>query len=53
MAFKEFEAAEECAKAMNGRYYGGKQLEVFEWDGVTNYQVTFLSSLLYSIFAKG
>ena len=24
---------------MNGRWYGGQQLEVSPWDGVTNYQV--------------
>jgi RNA recognition motif-containing protein len=39
VAFKDFEAAELTIQTMNGRYYGGSQLEVFEWDGVTNYQV--------------
>ena len=39
MAFKEFEAADECVLRMNGRWYGGQQLEVNPWDGVTNYQV--------------
>ena len=39
MAFKEFEAADECVLKMNGRWYGGQQLEVSPWDGVTNYQV--------------
>ena len=28
-----------CVQAMNGRWYGGRQLEVVHWDGVTNYQV--------------
>ena len=39
LAFKEFEAADECVLRMNGRWYAGKQLEVSAWDGVTNYQV--------------
>lgn len=39
MAFKEFEAADECILKMNGRWYGGQQLEVNPWDGVTNYQI--------------
>ena len=39
MAFKEFEAADECVLRMNGRWYGGQQLEVSTWDGLTNYQV--------------
>ena len=39
LAFKEFEAADECVLRMNGRWYAGKQLEVSPWDGITNYQV--------------
>ncbi|XP_019848654.1 PREDICTED: HIV Tat-specific factor 1-like [Amphimedon queenslandica] len=39
VAFKEFEPAEAAITAMNGRYYAGRQLEVFLWDGVTNYQI--------------
>lgn len=39
LAFKEFEAADECVLRMNGRWYAGKQLKVSPWDGVTNYQV--------------
>ncbi len=39
VAFKDFEAAEKCILAMNGRFYGGRQLEVSLWDGVTNYEV--------------
>ena len=39
LAFKEFEAADECILKMNGRWYGGQQLEVNPWDGVTNYQI--------------
>ena len=39
LAFKEFEAADECVLKMNGRWYGGQQLEVSPWDGITNYQV--------------
>ena len=33
------ESAEACVQAMNHRWYGGRQLEVAHWDGVTNYQV--------------
>ena len=47
VAFKEFEAAEKCVAAMNGRYYGGKQLEVHVWDGVTNYQVSCYGNNIY------
>ena len=39
LAFKEFEAADECVLRMNGRWYAGQQLEVSPWDGITNYQV--------------
>ena len=39
LAFKEFEAADECVLKMNGRWYAGQQLEVSPWDGVTNYQI--------------
>lgn len=39
VAFKDFEAADQCILAMNGRFYGGKQLVVEKWDGITNYEV--------------
>ena len=39
VAFKDCDAADQCVLKMNGRWYGGKQLEVFIWDGTTNYQV--------------
>ena len=39
IGFKEAESAEACVRAMNGRWYGGRRLEVVVWDGVTNYQV--------------
>ena len=39
MAFAEFEAADMCVQAMNGRFYGGRQLEVEAWDGIINFQV--------------
>ena len=39
VAFKEHISAEACITQLNGRWYGGKQLEAFKWDGVTNYQV--------------
>lgn len=40
IGFKEVESAAACAQAMNRRWYGGRQLEVQVWDGVTNYQVS-------------
>jgi hypothetical protein len=39
VAFKEFEAADECVQKMNGRWYAKRQLEVSQWDGITNFQV--------------
>ena len=39
IAFKEFEAAEVCLEKMNQRWYAGRQLEVSQWDGITNFQV--------------
>ncbi|CAI8049836.1 HIV Tat-specific factor 1 homolog [Geodia barretti] len=39
VGFKEAESAAACVTAMNGRWYGGRQLGVAIWDGVTNYQV--------------
>ena len=39
VAFKDFDSADLCVARMNGRWYGGKQLEVAQWDGATNYQV--------------
>ena len=44
MGFKEAESAAACVAAMNGRWYGGRQLAVEVWDGVTNYQVYILSA---------
>lgn len=37
--FKVPEAAKACVEKMQGRFFGGRQLEAFMWDGVTNYQV--------------
>lgn len=39
VAFKEFEAADMCILKMNDRWYGGRQLAVSQWDGITNFQV--------------
>ena len=39
VAFKEFEAAELCVGAMKGRWYGGQQLDVYTWDGITDLQI--------------
>jgi HIV Tat-specific factor 1 len=38
--FEEAKAAEECIKLMNGRFFGGRELECFYWDGKTNYRMT-------------
>ncbi|KAJ7534422.1 hypothetical protein O6H91_13G093700 [Diphasiastrum complanatum] len=37
--FKEREAGLKCIQVMNGRWFGGRQLEAFEDDGLTNYAV--------------
>lgn len=37
--FAAIELAEACIKLMNGRWFAGRQLEAFKWDGYTNYNV--------------
>ena len=37
--FKLPDAAAQCISRMKGRFFGGRQLDAFMWDGVTNYQV--------------
>ncbi|KAK8797097.1 hypothetical protein WA158_004307 [Blastocystis sp. Blastoise] len=37
--FKSPLQAEECVKVMNGRFFAGRQLKAYFWDGVTNYKV--------------
>ena len=37
--FKRDDAAQECIKIMNGRFFGGRQLTAELWDGTTNYNV--------------
>jgi len=37
--FEEGRAAQKCVEVMNGRYFGGNKLEVFFYDGWTNYSV--------------
>ncbi|KAF7663547.1 hypothetical protein LDENG_00207960 [Lucifuga dentata] len=39
VAFKEPEQADTCIQALNGRWFGGRQLSVHLWDGTTDYQV--------------
>ena len=39
VTFRELVSADACVTQLNGRWYGGKQLEAFKWDGVTNYQM--------------
>lgn len=33
------EPADECVRIMNGRFFGGLQIEAAKWDGWTNYNV--------------
>ncbi len=33
------EPADECVRIMNGRFFGGRQIEAAKWDGWTNYNV--------------
>lgn len=37
--FQEPEAANKCIQLMNGRWFGGRQVEAHLYDGVTNYAV--------------
>nr|XP_056714982.1 HIV Tat-specific factor 1 [Euleptes europaea] len=39
VSFKETEEADVCIQALHGRWFGGRQLCVETWDGVTDYQV--------------
>ncbi|XP_063169391.1 17S U2 SnRNP complex component HTATSF1 [Candoia aspera] len=39
VSFKEAEEADVCKQALSGRWFGGRQLCVETWDGVTDYQV--------------
>ncbi|XP_069468902.1 17S U2 SnRNP complex component HTATSF1 [Ambystoma mexicanum] len=39
VSFKETEEADLCIAALNGRWFGGRQLSVESWDGVTDYQI--------------
>lgn len=37
--FNEFESADQCVKLMNGRFFAGRQLTSFHWDGKTRYKI--------------
>ncbi|CAH1226306.1 HTATSF1 [Branchiostoma lanceolatum] len=39
VAFKEAEMADAAVAALNARWFGGRQLNVALWDGVTDYQI--------------
>ncbi|XP_034297521.1 HIV Tat-specific factor 1 [Pantherophis guttatus] len=39
VSFKESEEADVCIQALNGRWFGGRQLSVETWDGTTDYQI--------------
>jgi len=38
LKFHKPSAAERCVEVMNGRFYSGKKLECFFWDGKTDYR---------------
>lgn len=38
LKFAAVSSAEKCIEAMQGRYYSGRQLECFYWDGKTDYK---------------
>lgn len=40
------EAADECVRIMNGRFFGGRQLEAAKWDGFTNFNVKVRRAVL-------
>ena len=37
--FLTAEAAQECVRLMDGRWFARRQLQAFMWDGYTNYNV--------------
>ncbi|XP_063793506.1 17S U2 SnRNP complex component HTATSF1 [Pseudophryne corroboree] len=39
VSFKEADESDACILALNGRWFGGRQLAVEAWDGVTDYQI--------------
>nr|XP_060612406.1 HIV Tat-specific factor 1 [Anolis sagrei ordinatus] len=39
VSFKEAEEGDVCKQALDGRWFGGRQLSAETWDGVTDYQV--------------
>ncbi|XP_073497378.1 17S U2 SnRNP complex component HTATSF1 [Phyllobates terribilis] len=39
VSFKEAEESDSCILALNGRWFGGRQLDVQAWDGATDYQI--------------
>ncbi|CAH2315156.1 HIV Tat-specific factor 1 [Pelobates cultripes] len=39
VAFREVEESDMCIQTLNGRWFGGRQLVVEAWDGVTDYQI--------------
>jgi HIV Tat-specific factor 1 len=39
-------AGQECVKLMNGRYFGGRKIRAYFWDGVANFSVTSQSAMM-------
>ncbi|KAI1286653.1 HIV Tat-specific factor 1 [Halotydeus destructor] len=39
VTFDDFQSAEKCVKLMNGRFFAGRQLIAFNWDGRTKFRI--------------
>lgn len=39
VTFAEFEEADKCVELMNGRFFAGRKLDSFLWDGKTKYKI--------------
>lgn len=37
--FNEFDSADACVQLMDGRFFAGRQLRAFHWDGKTKYKI--------------
>lgn len=37
--FNDFESADKCVSLMNGRFFAGRRLQSFNWDGKAKYKI--------------
>lgn len=37
--FTDFESADKCVTLMNGRFFAGRRLQAFNWDGKEKYKI--------------